>query len=155
VRLRQAQEQGEAPDSEQGPGEGAQAGKGNPAVLALANTAVQIVSKLDASAKEAGAPIADDVLYHAGSEIVGMLAEISEAAKIHDYSEEEIQGAFYQAVDLYRPIAEADGRTDDKTLKSQFGDILNADSQGQLGQLLPGVDQQAADTAAITGGVGR
>jgi hypothetical protein len=131
------QEPGEAPDSEQGPGEGAQ-DKGNPAVLALANTAVQIVSKLDASAKEAGQPIPDDVLYHAGSEIVGMLAEVAEAANIHDYSDDEIQGAFYQAVDQYRPIAEEMGRTDDATLKSQFGQILDADAQGQLGQVLPG-----------------
>jgi hypothetical protein len=86
-------------------------------VLALANTAVQIVSKLDASAKEAGQQIPDDILYHAGSEIVGMLAEVAEAANIHNYSEDEIQGAFFQAVDQYRPIAEADGRTDQNTLK--------------------------------------
>jgi hypothetical protein len=115
---------------------------GNPAVLALANTATQIVSKLDASSKEAGQQIPDDVLYHAGSEIVGMLAEVAEAAGIHDYSEDEINGAFLQAVDNYRPIAEEMGRTDDATLKSQFNDILNADAHGQLGQLLPGLGDQ-------------
>jgi hypothetical protein len=115
-------------------------------VLALANTAVQIVSKLDASAKEAGQPISDDVLYHAGSEIVGMLAEVAEAANIHNYSDDEIQGAFYQALDQYRPIAEEMGRTDDATLKSQFGQILDADAQGQLGQVLPGIDQPGQPT---------
>jgi hypothetical protein len=115
--------------------------KGNPAVLALANTAVQIVSKLDASGKEAGQQIPDDVLYHAGSEIVSMLAEVAEAAGLHDYSQEEINGAFLQAVDMYLPIAEAMGRTDDATLKQQFGDILNADAQGQLGQMLPGLGE--------------
>jgi hypothetical protein len=114
--------------------------KGNPAVLALANTAVQVVSKIDASAKDAGQHIPDDVLYHAGSEIVAMLAEVAEAAGFHDYSDQEINGAFIQAVDMYRPIAEASGRTDDKTLKDQFGQILQADSQGQLGQMLPGLD---------------
>jgi hypothetical protein len=114
---------------------------GNPAVLALANTAVQIVQKLDVAAKDAGQPIPDDVLYHAGSEVVEMLAEVAEAAGFHDYSEEEINGAFLQAVDLYRPIAEEMGRTSSDQLKQQFGEIEQADQQGQLGQLLPGIDQ--------------
>lgn len=123
--------------------EQADAAKGNPAVLSLANTATQIVSKLDASAKEAGQPIPDEVLYHAGSEVVSMLAEVAEAAKLHDYSEEEINGAFLQAVDNYRPIAEAMGRTDQDTLKQQFGEVVAADEQGQLGSILPGLDSAA------------
>lgn len=137
--LKPAKSADEKPDDE---GKG-----GNPAVLALANTAVQVVSKLDASSKEQGFQIPDDVLYHAGSEIVAMLAEVAEAAGIHDYSEEEINGAFLQAVDNYRPIAEQMGRTDDATLKQQFGEIEQADEQGQLGQLLPGIDQVTGQQA--------
>jgi hypothetical protein len=136
------EDQGEGQPPAPGDQGGQQAGKGNPAVMALANTATQVVQKLDTSAKEANFQISDDVLYHAGAEIVGMLAEIAEAANIHSYSEEEIQGAFFQAVDNYRPIAERMGRTDDQTLKAQFGQIVQADEQGKLGELLPGADSQ-------------
>jgi hypothetical protein len=115
---------------------------GNPAVLALANTAVQIVSKLDISSKEQNIEIPDDVLYHAGAEIIEMLAEVAEAAKIHDYTQEEINGALVQAVDSYRTIAERMGRTNDETLKGQFKEILDADSQGRLGDVVPGLGDQ-------------
>lgn len=115
---------------------------GNPAVLALANTAVQIVSKLDSSSKQAGFQVSDDVLYHGGSEVVEMLAEIAQHAGFHDYTEHEIQGAFFQAVDDYRPIAEEMGRTDQQTLKGQFQQVVDADQKGELNQLLPGIDQK-------------
>lgn len=140
-----------SPDAESAPedqaegGEGseqAQGAKGNPAVLALANTATQVVNKLDTSSREQGFTIPDDVLYHAGSEIVGMLAEVAETAGFHDYSEDEINGAFYQAIDNYRPIAEKMGRTDNATLQQQFGEIEQADQQGKLGEILPGMESQ-------------
>lgn len=117
---------------------------GNPAVLALANTATQVVQKLDTSSREAGMTIPDEVLYHAGSEIVEMLAEVAENAGIHDYTPEEISGAFIQAVDNYRPIAEEMGRTDADTLKSQFEEVKAADEQGKLGELLPGLGEGEA-----------
>lgn len=112
---------------------------GNPAVLALANTATQIIQKLDTSSREQNVTIPDDVLYHAGTEIIELLAEVAEKAGFHDYSEDELNGALVQTVDNYRPIAEEMGRTDADTLKQQFGEIQQADEQGKLGEMLPGL----------------
>lgn len=117
---------------------------GNTAVQALANTAVQVVQKLDVASKEAGAQVSDDVLYHGGAEVVEMLAEVAEEGGIYTFTEEEIQGAFFQAVDSYRSIAQAMGRTDEETLKQQFGEVVAADEQGKLGELLPGAEALTA-----------
>lgn len=115
----------------------------NSAILALAQSAVTIVARLDDSAREAGKPISDEVLYHAGFDVVQELAEIAEASKIHDYSEEDITGAFAQALDMYREKAIADGRTNEETLKAQFNEINQAESEGRLDELLPGLGGQA------------
>jgi hypothetical protein len=123
-----------AQPNDQGEGQG-----GNPAVMALAQTTVTIVGQLDDSAREAGKPISDDVLYHGGLDVLQELAEVADAAKIHDYTQEEMTGAFAQAVDMYRQKAIADGRTTDDTLKQQFGEINQADQQGKLGEILPGL----------------
>jgi hypothetical protein len=117
---------------------------GNPAVIALANTAVQITQKVDSDDKAAKKMVEDEVLYHAAREIVEQLADIAEAAGIHDYSEEEMNGAFFQAVDLYRPIAVELGRTTDDKLKEQFGEVEQADQNGKLGELLPGLGEPQA-----------
>jgi hypothetical protein len=109
--------------------------KGSPPVLALANTAVQVVQRVDTAGFEAEAPVADDVLYHAAQEIIEQLAEVAEAAGIHEYTEEELSGALFQAVDLYRPIAIELGRTTEETLKGQFAEIDQADKAGKLGEM--------------------
>ncbi len=111
----------------------------NPAILALAQTAVTLVTKLDDSAREAGAPITDDVLAHGGLAIIEELAEIADAAKIYDYTEEDMTGAYQQALDIYRPKAIADGRTSEETLKAQFAEINEAEAAGKLGDVLPGL----------------
>lgn len=111
----------------------------NPAIIALANAAVEIVSKLDDSAREAGSPVSDDVLMHGGLAVVEELAEIAEAANIYDYSEEEMTGAYQQAVDMYREKAIADGRTSKETLEGQFREINEAEAAGKLGDVLPGL----------------
>lgn len=116
----------------------------NPAILALAQTAVTIVSKLDDSAREAGKPVSDDVLMHGGEAVVEELGEVSEAAGIYDYSEEELTGAFQQAIDMYRPKAIQDGRTSEDTLKGQFAEINEAESAGRLGDVLPGLGEATA-----------
>jgi hypothetical protein len=108
----------------------------NGPILALANTAVQICQKLDVDSSEAGTPYADEVLYQGAVEVVEMLGEIAEAANIHTYSEDDLAGAFYQAVDLYRPIAIEMGRTTEETLKGQFGEIEEGGKDGRLDQVM-------------------
>lgn len=115
---------------------------GRPEIMALANAAVTIVGKLDDSAREAGKPITDEVLVEIGKDTVEELGEIARAAKIYDYTPEDLTGAFVLAVDMYRPKAIADGRTSEDTLKGQFDEINQAEAAGKLGDVLPGVGPQ-------------
>lgn len=126
---------------------------GNPAIMSLAQAAVTIVSQLDDSARKAGKPVSDDVLYHGGVAVIEELGEIAAAAKIHDYTEEDMTGAFAQALDLYRGKAIQDGRTSEETLKGQFNEINEAEAAGTLGDVLPGLGAQTMGEPPVQPGV--
>lgn len=113
----------------------------NPAIMALAQTAVSIVQKIDDAAREAGSPVSDDVLLHGTVAVIEDLAEVAETAGFHEYAEDDLNGALMQAIDIYRPKLIADGRTSEETLKAQFSEINEAESAGKLGDLLPGLGQ--------------
>lgn len=104
---------------------------------ALSVTGAMIVLILDASADQAGAPVDDDVVMHAGVALLEELGEVSEAAGIADYSEQDLENAFYRAADLYRLVSP---RMDQAALQSQFEQIVAADKAGELGALLPGIE---------------
>lgn len=114
-------------------------GEGNAHIVALANTAVQIVAKLDDSARASGVPIPDEVLYHGSVEIIEELGQVAMDAKLYDYSEKDLQGALYQAIDIYRPKLEESGRTSKEILTQQFQELNQASNEGKLGQVLPGL----------------
>lgn len=111
-------------------------------LLALANTAVSMVVGLRDSAEKAGNPIGDDVLFHAGADLVAELAEVAEAANIHEFSEEEIENAFYMALDLYRGEAQQSGRIDQEAAKQAIGQVVEADRNGTIEQVLPGISER-------------
>lgn len=121
----------------------------NPNIMALAQAAVTIITRLDDSAREQNKVISDDVLIHGAVAVIEELGEIAGAAKIYDYSEEDLTGAFQLAVDMYRPKAIADGRTSEETLKGQFGELNEADAAGKLGDVLPGLPGATAGAAPV------
>lgn len=135
------------PDGEQGPEISpniTQALKGSEdPIMNLATAAITIVTQLRDSAKKAGAPVSDDVLWEAGSDIVGMLADVANDAKIHEYSEEEIEKAWYMALDLYRTAGEQSGDVDTEALKQSFGEMQMADKEGRLAEFAPALAEQA------------
>jgi hypothetical protein len=106
----------------------------------LAAAAAMAALMLDASAQEKGKEVSNDVLFHAfGGEIVPMLAEDAEEAGLHAYTDEEIEGAFYRALDLFRVSSP---RVDPDALGEEFAVIANADANGQLEQVLPGIGER-------------
>jgi hypothetical protein len=117
---------------------------GNSPIDNLAATGVSLVLMVEASAAQANAAISDDVLYHAGADILAELAEVAEAAKIHEYPDAEMESALYRALDLYRVSSP---RVDPERLKQEFGQIVEADKAGQLDQLLPGIGQRMGGRA--------
>lgn len=118
-----------------------------PHILTLANAAVEITKRLDDTAREAGQPLSDDVLFHGGTAVIEELAEIAEAAGIHEYTEDDLQGALTVAMDMYREKAIADGRTDEETLKGQWNEVLEADQAGNLDSVVPGLSEGAPEQA--------
>lgn len=112
----------------------------SPPVSALSYVAVMVVSKLDDSAREAGKPLTNDVLREVGTDVIGMLADVAQVTGIHDYSEQELEGATVAAYDMYRDKAIADGRTSEDDLKQQWEGLLQADKEGRLGDY--GINQE-------------
>lgn len=109
----------------------------------LAHTTVLVVNMVQQSAQKAGKQVPDDVVFHASTEIGEDLANLAKLAKIHDYSEKELQAAFYRGADMYRQMGEASGQINPDDLKQQMGVVAEADKRGMLPKLLPGIDKQA------------
>lgn len=107
----------------------------------LANATAMVVMRLEDSAKQAGKPIPPDVVFHGGVEILEDLANLASEAGIHDFSEEEIEGALYQALDVYRSTRQKQGELDEGAIKQDFSEIVEADRQGRLGEMVPGLEK--------------
>jgi hypothetical protein len=108
-------------------------------VVALAGAAVVVVLEI----VRKGENIPDAVILHGGKLILEELANVADEAGSHTFSQEELNRAFYIALDLYREAATSEGLLDPTQLKEEFGQIKAADEQGAFGQGPP-VDQQPA-----------
>lgn len=108
-------------------------------VMNLATTAVMLVTSLRDSAKQAGQQIPDDILFHAGVQIVEELADVADASKIYDYSDDDMEKALYLALDMYRTGAEQSGDIDKQGLIEGVEQMKQADQSGTLEQLMPGI----------------
>lgn len=117
-------------------------GGGNP-VEGLANAALTVVTQLEQSAKQKGVEISPDVKYHGSEELLAQMAELAEAAGIHEFSEEELEQAFFLALDLYRVGKQQSGELDEGALKQDMQMLQAANEQGQLDQVVPGASQYA------------
>lgn len=106
----------------------------------LANTAALVTFRLQDSAQKAGAQIPDEVVFHAGVEILEELANLSEKAGIHEFSQEELEAATLRALDVFREMGTQAGSIDPEALKQQFGALIEADNAGQLNRALPGLE---------------
>lgn len=98
----------------------------------LAATAVLLTMMSEARDQS----VTDDVVMHGGVEIMEDLIDVAEASGIHDFSEEEIEGMTYRAMDLYRI---ASPRADPAALTAQFKELMAANEQGNLHSILPGL----------------
>lgn len=79
------------------------------------------------------------VLMEGGKLVVEELIEVSEAAGLHDFQEQDIEGTFYRALDLFRVAQEKVNPNVVAALQRGFEEIRMADEQGQLGKVLPGL----------------
>ncbi len=133
-------------------------GDGNP-VEGLANTAVGVVVRVQDSAEQAGQALPPEVVFQAGAEILEDLADLAEKAGVHDFTPEELEGATFQAMDLYRELK---GGADGAALqgaKEDFNKIVAIDQAGRLDEAVPGLSERygtppSAGTSAGNQGAG-
>lgn len=118
-------------------------GDGDPKA-GLANVTVMVVSRLVKSADEAGQDISADVVMHGGAEILADLANVQKEAGIADLSDDEQEGAFYQAVDMYRDMEQKMGGIDEAGLEEDFTALMEANDNGNIDDVVPGASQAAA-----------
>lgn len=86
--------------------------------------------------QQGGEKFGDDVVLHGGKSVIEELIEVSEAAKIHDFSEQDIETVTYRAMDLYRI---ASPRVNVEALTAEFETLKEASAAGTLGNVLPGL----------------
>lgn len=108
----------------------------------LADVTVLVVRRVEESGREAGQTLSQDVVFHGGSEILADLADLCEKAQIHTFSDEEIEAAWFKALDRYMAVASSAGELNPDAFQSDFQEILRADEAGQLGALVPGVEER-------------
>lgn len=100
--------------------------------VALAATTVVLVLELVRGAGKDG--FADAVILHGGKRLMEELATVCDEAGIHDFSEDELNRAWFIGLDLYREAATAEGLMDPAGLAAEFEQIKSADAAGAFGQ---------------------
>lgn len=118
------------------------AGGGDP-IQGLANAVAMITIRLEDSAGDASAEISGDVKFHAATEFAEQLAELGEAAGIHQYSEEDIEAAFLLALDIYRSARQEEGRLPVDEISQDMQELVAAEQQGRIEDVLPGITEYA------------
>ncbi len=113
-------------------------GDGNP-IDGLANTAVNIVMRVKSSAEQAGQQISDDILLAAGGEIIEDLAGLATTAGVHEYTPEEIEGALFQSMDIYREMTGRDGGENREQVVQDMNQLNALDEAGRLDEVAPGL----------------
>lgn len=118
--------------------DGAQGSDGGNPAEGLAMATVMVVGRVKQVAEQAGEQIDKVVLFHAGTEIMGQLADISRDAGIKDYGEDHqaLQAAYFRAIDMYIDQARKAGEVDDAAAAQDLQRLLKADSDGQLEQIM-------------------
>jgi hypothetical protein len=114
----------------------------------LAVTTVGLVLTLEASAASSNHQLDPAVVFHGGAELMEQLADIANAANIHDFSDDEMTGAANRAAMLYGVSSKSMNKQEalaefDHFLKTQ-GDQLGQSLAAASGGADQGGDQQQA-----------
>lgn len=121
---------------------------GGDPVNGLANTAATIVMQVEQSAEAGGVELAEGVVYNAGVEVVEDLASFAKAAGAHDFTEQEVEAAWFRGLDIYRELKASAGGLDQDRYQKELAQLIQADKSGQLEQQMPQLTQAAAQQQA-------
>ena len=105
-------------------------------VIALAATGVALMLE---SLRRLGRTPEGHVILHAGKAIIEELGEVAASAGRRAYSQDELGEALRKGADLFREAAGAAGLIDLDPVRAEFGEIVAADKEGRLGEIMPGL----------------
>lgn len=106
----------------------------------LAMTTASVIAGLIESAGKAGHKPDPNIIYQGGVELLENLADIAEAAGIHDYQPKELESAMYNAADqIIR--TNPGGIVDQAGAEQEFQQLVAADRNGGLEQAMPQIGQ--------------
>lgn len=120
-------------------------GDGNP-VEGLSNALVTVVMRLEDSAEKSGTEIPGDVKFHGATELMAYLVELANEAGIGPISDEDQENALYLALDTYRATRQEQGKLPMDEINADMEAIMQADQQGRLDEILPGVTGKSFNT---------
>ena len=107
----------------------------------IAFTGLMIVMATDASAHESGFQVSDEVMLNASVDVFDILIDEAKRMGIVEGTDEDVQNAVARAADVYQQI---DGpRVDKEALAAEFEQLLQADQEGRLEEVLPGASKFA------------
>lgn len=106
----------------------------------LASVTVAIVKRVADAAKQSGKPFSTDVVFNGGAELLEDLADTAGKAGVHDFSQDELEGALYRAMDIYRE--QGGDLSQDPNIQADFGQLMQADQAGALDQVVPGLAEK-------------
>lgn len=108
-------------------------------VIALAATTVVVV--LEVVRRSGEAKPDGDIILHGGRQLLEDLANLANEAGVQKYTSENVSQAMLHAVNLYRLTAANEDMVDEQALTEEFAEILNAQEEGRLEQVLPGIER--------------
>lgn len=111
--------------------------KASSPVEGLAAVTVAVVKRV---ADSGGQKYGGDVVFKAGTELLEDLAQTASKAGTHDFTEQELEGALYRAMDMYREQSGDLGQ--DPNIQADFGQLVEADRAGTLDQIVPGLAEK-------------
>lgn len=115
--------------------------------MALAQTAVAVMSRLVQSAEQSGQKPSGDVLLHGGTELFEELADLSTKAGIYDFANDPdaMEGAMFQAMDTFRGVMEQNGMIDQDAARKDMEQFEAMDRDGKLAPMLMKLAENTRD----------
>ncbi len=109
----------------------------------LAHTAVEVIRRVDLSARDRNQQIPGDVMLHAGIEVIEELADRMKDLGIHDFGDEELEIVTYRALDLYRDKEIEAGELNQEGAQEDWRALQQANETGELDQMMQQVQGQS------------
>lgn len=118
-------------------------GEGDP-IEGLAQTAAVIISRVMQSAQQAGVELDGIVAFHAGTEILEDLAELSKEAEVHDFSQnpDDLETAYFRTLDNVRVMMQESGQIKQQDAQADMQKLQAMDQSGDLEKMLVGLAER-------------